>query len=115
MPRKSPHLPTHLTSEKSIEHYFCAEMRKLQLPCIKQFNPYEAGWPDRLVVLPLGLVFWVEFKSTGKRPAALQIHRHEALKALGHHVFIVSTRAEAESLVETITAISIAHEPAASK
>lgn len=95
--------PSHLTSEKSIEHYFCSEMRKLQLPCIKQFNPYEAGWPDRLVVLPPASVLWVEFKSTGKRPTALQRHRHETLRALGHEVHVISTRAEAEDLVRIIT------------
>ena len=104
MPRKTtPPLLSHSrTSEKAIEHYFCAQMRLLGLPCIKQFNPYEAGWPDRLVVLPLGCCVWVEFKSTGEKPTTLQQLRHEVLNKLGHKVYIVSSRQEAENLVSQI-------------
>ena len=100
--KKAP-LPAHSrTSEKSTEHYFCTQMRALGLPCIKQFNPFEAGWPDRLVVLPGGRVIWVEFKSKGEKPTAIQRIRHNALRDKGHDVEIVSCREEAENLVEEI-------------
>ncbi len=87
------------TSEKAIEHYFCEQMKLLGFPCIKQFNPYEAGWPDRLVVLPNGLVTWVEFKSTGKKPTAVQLLRHKALEELSHTVLVISSREEAEEAI----------------
>ena len=105
--------PHSQTSEKAIEHYFCAQMRLLGLPCIKQFNPYEAGWPDRLVVLPNRIVIWVEFKSKGKKPTALQQHRHKALAQLSQAVFVISTREEAEALVERIRTTYLPLQPSA--
>lgn len=93
------------SSEKAIERYFCQQMRRLGLPCIKQFNPYEAGWPDRLLVLPRNYVVWVEFKSTGKKPTEIQQYRHKTLEDLGHEVFIIASREEAEQAVTTIKAI----------
>lgn len=90
------------TSEKAIEHYFCAQMKLMGPICIKQFNPYETGWPDRLVVLPNGLVSWVEFKSTGKKPTPIQLLRHRALEELGHHVTVISSREEAESYINDL-------------
>lgn len=92
----------YCVSEKAIEHYFCEQMRRLSLPCIKQFNPYEAGWPDRLVLLPGGLCWWVEFKSRGKKPTQQQLMRHAKLRAIGHSVEVISSRSQAEDLVEKI-------------
>lgn len=102
MPRKTSHIPYAARSEKAIERYFAAQIRLLGLPCIKQFNPYEAGWPDRLVALPDGRVLWVEFKSTGEKPTKLQEYRHNALAVLGHTVYVIATRIEAESLIAHI-------------
>jgi hypothetical protein len=103
MPQKKAPLPSHArTSEKATEHYFCQQMRALGLPCIKQFNPYEVGWPDRLVPLPGGRVIWVEFKSKGEKPTAVQNIRHKTLRDLRHDVEVVSCREEAESLCEEI-------------
>lgn len=99
MPRKKSTLPYAYRSEKAIEHFFVAQMRLLGVPCIKQFNPYEAGWPDRLIALPDGRVIWVEFKSTGEKPTKLQEYRHSTLAALGHTVYVIATRADAESLI----------------
>lgn len=90
------------TSEKAIEKFFCQRMRQIGLPCIKQYNPYEAGWPDRLVLLPHMRCQWVEFKSTGKKPTPLQQQRHDTLRKLGHSIDVVSTRQEAEDLAENI-------------
>ena len=102
MPHPTSPIPYSRRSEKALERYFCAQMRRLGYPCIKQFNPYEAGWPDRLIVLPRGRVIWVEFKSTGQKPTELQLQRHTDLRALYHVVYTVATREEADTIIRHI-------------
>lgn len=47
---------------------------------------YDAGWPDRLFLIPGGKPFLIEFKVPGEEPNELQAHRIAVLKALGYDV-----------------------------
>lgn len=102
MPHPTPPIPYSHRSEKAIERYFCTQIHRLGYLCIKQFNPYEAGWPDRLVVLPHGRVIWAEFKSTGQKPTELQQQRHAELRFHNHPVYTIATREEADALIRHI-------------
>lgn len=53
------------------------------------------GWPDYLVLMPGGCSMWIEFKAPGQRPTPLQITRFEALRELGHHVYVCHSKQEA--------------------
>ena len=48
-----------------------------------------AGWPDRLVLLPNGCSFFVEFKRIGGQLSPLQRHYLQELKLLGYEAFEV--------------------------
>ena len=55
--------------------------------CIKMDPTYNAGIPDRLVLLPGGVVVWVELKRRiGGKISPLQNLWRRELKQLGHSV-----------------------------
>ena len=60
------------------------------------------GWPDRIVVLPGGVLVWVELKRQGGRVAPLQELRMRRLRELGQRVELVWSAQEAEALVERL-------------
>jgi hypothetical protein len=45
---------------------------------------FDAGWPDRLFLIPGGRPMLLEFKRPGKQPEPLQNHRLETLVNLGY-------------------------------
>jgi hypothetical protein len=47
---------------------------------------YDAGWPDRVFLIPGGRPFFVEFKRSGDDARPLQEFRHELLRKLRYDV-----------------------------
>ena len=74
--------------EKYIEQKLVREVKKRGGLCEK-WNAGTSGWPDRIVLLPDGKVGFVEVKAPGEKPRALQVHRHEQLRALGYSVYVL--------------------------
>lgn len=85
-------------SEKALEAYLRERARHFGLKALKYYNPDMAGYPDRLVLLPGGRVVWVELKSTGRKPNALQRVRHAELRRLGHAVYVADSRRKIDSI-----------------
>ena len=81
-----------LVSEKAIEAYLVKRVKELGGKCLKYANPSETGYPDRLVILPYRLAFWVELKSYAKKPRPIQTKRINELRKLGQTVHVVSSR-----------------------
>lgn len=86
-------------SEKSLERKLVAEAKRLGARALKYFNPVATGYPDRLVCLPGGRVFWVELKSSGELPTSLQCVRITDLRDMGFKVFVVDSE---EKLAEVV-------------
>jgi hypothetical protein len=74
--------------EKRIEAAFVKATQKRGGLCLKFTSPSMAGVPDRLVLLPNGLMGFVEMKVPGKHPRPLLIQRLSQLKRLGYQVFV---------------------------
>ena len=89
-------------SEKAIERKLVAECRKHDLLCLKFSSSTDIGFPDRLVLADGGRASWVEVKSAGKKPRKAQIIRHEELRALGFHVYVIDNASQIESLLEEL-------------
>lgn len=70
-------------NEKLIEKKLREAIRKLGGKALKFSSPYETGYPDRLILMPGGKVFWVELKTTGKKPTEKQMLRQTELRNLG--------------------------------
>lgn len=91
-------------SEKSLEKALTEEVRKMGGIALKYFNPNQAGFPDRLLLLPglQGRVTWVEVKSKGARPTPLQEARHALLRRLGYKVYIIDSKVALRGCIEAI-------------
>lgn len=61
-----------------------------------------AGYPDVLFILPNMRVFWIEFKSFGKSPTAIQRALHEKLRKQKHCVFVVDSVEGAHTVIDTM-------------
>lgn len=75
--------------EKIIEKKFTDAVKKMGGIAPKFVSPGLDGVPDRLVLLPMGRMAFVEFKTPGKKMRPLQIRRKKQLESLGFMVFCV--------------------------
>ena len=69
---------------------------------LKFVSPGLDGMPDRLVLLPMGRIAFVEVKSPGKKPRPLQLARHELLRKLGFKVFVLDDAADINKILKEI-------------
>lgn len=86
-------------SEKFFEKRLVTQARIMGCLAVKMKDEMNSGLPDRLIVMPDGRTVWVELKSVGKKPTALQASRIRQLKELGHEVFVVTDRPELEMVL----------------
>ncbi len=77
--------------EKYIERELIKGVKAIGGLCLKIFNPYYRGLPDRLVILPDGITVWVELKTKGKKPTGLQRRAHEVLRQRNQTVLIIDS------------------------
>lgn len=70
-------------NEKRLEKKLREAIRKLGGRAIKFSSPYETGYPDRLILMPEGRVYWAELKTTGRKPTEKQLLRQSELRSLG--------------------------------
>ncbi len=86
-------------SEKALEAELRERCKALGWMCIKLTSQYQRGLPDRLILMPGGRACFVEIKTTGKKPTALQRVTHERLRALGYRVEVVDTTERLDNLI----------------
>ena len=87
--------------EKEVEQYLRRRVEQAGGRCVKFVPDYSRGWPDRLVLLPSGVLVWVELKRPkGGRVAGAQRVAHEELRRLGQTVVIVKNKEEVDELLE---------------
>lgn len=87
-------------SEKVIEKLLCDIVHKHKGWCIKLLCTFITGLPDRLVLLPGGVIFFAELKSTGKKPTAIQLERHTRLRRLGFKVYVIDGTEQLKTILE---------------
>lgn len=56
---------------------------------IKLFPHGKAGMPDRLILMPMGKVFFIEVKKDGAQPTELQKYWHKRLQELGFECWVM--------------------------
>ena len=76
-------------NEKYIERKFVETVKKAGGMAPKFVSPGLNGVPDRIVLLPMGCVGFVELKAPGKMMRPLQMKRKQQLESLGFKVFCV--------------------------
>ena len=70
--------------------------------CLKFFSASQAGYPDRIVLLPRGRQIWVELKAPGRKPRPLQVKAHERLRELGQDVRVIDNIEDAKALPDEV-------------
>ena len=88
--------------EKSIEQALVRETKRRGGICPKFTSPGMDGMPDRLVLFPEGILVFVEVKAPGEKPRPLQLHRHEQLRRLGFHVYVLDGLDQIGGLLDEI-------------
>ena len=76
-------------TEKYIEKKLVAAVKDMGGIALKFVSPGVDGVPDRIVLLPMGRMAFVECKATGKKMRPLQVRRKSQLEALGFLVYCV--------------------------
>ena len=85
--------------ELTIEQYLIAQTEARGGLCIKHGN---AGWPDRIVLLPRGRHGWAELKRPGGRERVLQLVRHKQLREAGALVATIDSLAAVNRFLDQV-------------
>jgi hypothetical protein len=80
-----------MAGEKTIERHFVTQVKLLGGQSFKLPAVYVAGLPDRMALLPRGVVFFAELKTTGKKPTPIQKLIHKKIRALGFDVYVIDS------------------------
>jgi hypothetical protein len=95
----------NMDRESVVEAYLRRRAEALGGVCKKFIPDYARGWPDRVLLLPGGVLCWVETKAEDGVVSAAQAVAHEDLRRLGQRVAVVWTKEEADRLIELLTSL----------
>lgn len=90
--------------EKTIERKLTVAVKKAGGIAVKFVSPSFDGMPDRLVLLPNGLIAFVELKAPGKRPRPFQEARHRLLRSLGFRVYVIDKPEQIGGMLDELQA-----------
>lgn len=85
--------------EKTVEKYLVKRVEALGGTAYKFTSPQRRNVPDRLVVFPGNLIFFVEVKAPGKKPTDGQLREHKRLQEKGARVYVVDSREQINKLL----------------
>ena len=86
-------------SEKAIERYLTNGVKTLGGICLKYSNAGMVGFPDRVCLLPGGVTIWVELKSKGESPKAIQQVRFSQMTKIGHCVYVCDSKEKVDEVL----------------
>ena len=89
-------------NEKIIERKLRETVKKSGGICPKFVSPGLDGVPDRLVLLPMGRIAFVELKAPGKKMRPIQIRRKKQLESLGFLVYCIDNIEQIGGVVDAI-------------
>jgi len=93
---------TNKDSEKYIEAKLAREIKKAKGLCIKLLPLMFTGLPDRLILLPGGVIHFIETKSLGDSPRKRQLFVHRQLASLGFIVLIIDSNQKLNDFLKKI-------------
>lgn len=90
--------------EKEVEKKLVTAVRNAGGSAPKFVSPGLDGMPDRLVLLPVGMMGFVEIKAPGEKPRPLQLARHRMLRKLGFKVYVLDYEKQIGGILDEIRA-----------
>ena len=91
-----------MKSEKQIEQSLVKAVKNMGGIAPKFVSPGFDGMPDRIVLLPHGLMAFVEVKAPGENPRPLQLSRHKLLRRLGFPVYVLDAEEQIGGILDEI-------------
>ena len=88
--------------EKVIEQKLVQKVKEMGGMALKFISPGLDGVPDRLVLLPVGRMAFVELKAPGRHLRPLQEKRKRQLQALGFLVFCIDDEKQIGGVLDAI-------------
>lgn len=88
--------------EKAIEAKLAKAVRLMGGFPLKITSANYDGMPDRLVLLPHGVLAFIELKAPGKKPRPLQEKRKRQLEGLGFSVFVIDNAEQIGGILDEI-------------
>lgn len=93
------------TQEDEIERYFKKRcMIELRGHCLKFVSPGNDGVPDRIILVPGGIVAFAELKAPGKKPRPSQKHWLKSLDRMGFLTYVIDTKVKANLAIKELKA-----------
>ena len=89
-------------NEKFIEKKLVEAVKKMGGLAPKFVSPGLDGVPDRIVLLPHGVIAFIELKAPGKKMRPLQVRRKRQLERLGFSVYCVDSLEQIETVLHEI-------------
>jgi len=87
--------------EKTLEGWFRTRVAKLGGVAYKFTSPGSVSVPDRVVLFPGGVIFFVELKRLGKKLTPKQAVEHEKIKSLGFRVYTCDSKDALNTILDT--------------
>ena len=89
--------------ENEVEGHLRHRVEKVGGICVKFLPDFARGFPDRIVLLPGGVLVWVETKRPqGGVLSPVQKVQHVLLRRLGQRVEVVWTKDQADDLIDSL-------------
>lgn len=90
------------SKENRVEQRLIDGVKALGGRTFKFVSPGLAGVPDRIVILPGGIVHFVELKAPGGSPSRIQLRRIAQLRKLGVKALILTGTEEVDGYLDGI-------------
>lgn len=88
-----------MLDESKVDKYLARIVSREGGQSLKFVSPGMAGVPDRIVILPGGVLWFVELKAPHKKPRALQRFVMRRLRKLGCQVVIIDNKKTVKAFV----------------
>ena len=88
--------------ERDIERYLVRQAKSLQGEVRKVMYIGHRGAPDRLLMLPAGVLVWIELKAPGKKPEPHQIREHVRMRQMGQRVAVIDSLEGVDALMKEL-------------
>ena len=88
--------------ERDIEKWLRQKIEQMGGIALKFTSPGNDGVPDRIAILPGGQVWFIELKTTGEKPRAIQKWQMQQLRKLGCNVALITGLDEARAWIREV-------------
>lgn len=88
--------------EKAIEEKLVKEVKARGGLALKFVSPGTNGVPDRIILIAYGKVAFVEVKSKGEKPRAVQVRMIKKIRDLGFNVYVLDDEKDIGGIIDEI-------------